>query len=1108
MKKLVALILAVVLGLVGAIMPTSTVAAETATCPADAAEAQVWAGYKARCRHYKPAKKTHTRHISRVALALLMPMLLTVGPIGSGPAANKFTVSCLWKGKIVSKDFNRVVDAIAAYNKLRDKNIPRRLINSSAKVPVILADAGWTSNISKIENIQEWREEARELLHAARIDKAKTEKILGLGVDNLKQVVFSYNVEALTALDGIGEKTAYKAVRALKQICRQTTTIRSYESKEFTRLTLKHELGSDEYFVADKIRKGVTPVEAKAIALGGNDAIITVVSKLDNVNVNNIEEAEQLEETIWYWKAVCQNGILYNGTKYVFLGHGTNAAKECKTLWVEESIYAEMRKWILKGSNPNWKTTVAKKLAYLVGLQNVTRKSTGIPFMPEDFVVYPSVYSDIKGNHFKEFLDGHEEFLKGNKEPVNRSDGYFIIDIPEQMYPEYINRMVSQGVDPEEAEERLRAFVADTSVNSYRCNGIALKGCGDKHVAFHSFAYANGITHAPDGAHLNTKSVFIDETVLKTAIGPDGAYETFQDWADAVRDELDLGVCVKAHKRSRKNVSYQVIQALCEASGKTVRDMAKSTIDRVNKAHYVDGASRLLGRELGHISKIFPSIMKERNVAERVAKKLQKLINDAFSGELIDESYYAFITPDPILVMQGWLGLELTGCLKAGECNVGGFDKGELAFWKFPVMHPNSMRVYNNVKIPKEFRKYFKSNEFVIIMNSIDDVSVAVAADWDGDHGSISESKPLIEAIKQTQAKWGNLIIWETPHTPKGVVKRADELMYVGDLTHANELGLTVFGFNALLNRVKKIKDDFGRIIDYIVIEIPRRGVNFKVFAGNVLVDAGKHGGGTIVEPSESAQSADMVQPWAKQYRDAVKRHENWRVSWTGFTKFFETEAEARHFASENKRMKPCVVNHLDELATLKNKDMDHTAGTLNKLFALYATYMDRSTKIYDLPNGSFDFHQLMFNPEESRRGISGLIRYGNKPVEYIDGRSFRPDEGLFNAIAGRMAQDRAVYYNDSSVSLNHESGDFEQDWRCSALAEIRDFAESYGKTLEDAYDVVTWQMFAYIDKQYATMDGKLDFIRDNLWQAYWLIFGGMAEEAAMRFEEIDDNED
>lgn len=1104
MKKFVALLLALILGISLSVVNADIVV----DTPAESKTIEWQVGYYARCRAYSKLKKHNFTHVKRfVRTVAVLPLALFIG-VASAEAptapAPTFKVNCIYKGKTYEKTYASFEEAKNAYytQKRHCGNMPIQLWSIATKVPVLVCESNWNEKIQAKQNALLFLEEARKLLKNNKIKENQITGVLKLRVSDIKNYVRAYNIDKLVELDGIAEKSALRIIRALRPICSLTTEIQSYNSKQFTRVKLSPE----KYYTVDRITKGVSPVEAKALSLGGDDAIIHVVSKIDETNV---EEKAAVELLLDWWHGVTHDALVINGKRYVPLGHGTNAAKECKTLWVLEEIYAEMKKWLLKDTNPGWKTTVAKKFAYLVGLQAVTRKSVGIPFMPEDFVILPSVFSEVKGKMDKEFLDGHEESFENNTENVNRSDGYFIIDIPEYMYPEYINRLIQSGMDPEEAEEHLRAFVNDHSINSYRCNGAALKGCGDKHIEAHKFLWANNIAKTPDGRDLRTVSVFCDETVLKTTIGPDGAYRTFQDWANSVRSEMALGICVKGHAKKTKDVSYQVIQSLCEASGETIRKMAKSTIDRVNNAHTVEGASKLLGRERGHILRVFPELANERNIKEAIQTKLKGLIDDAFGGKLLHCSNYAFITPDPIYVLQGWFGLEKTGCLEAGEAHVYGVKYGKMGFWRSPVMHPNSVRVYQNVAIKQEYKKYFKSEQFVIIMNSKDDVSLAAAADWDGDHGSVSTYEPLIEAIEETLAIWDKLVIWETPKTIKECVDRVKELDYIEGLTKTNELGLTVYGLNALLNRVLKVKDEETGETYTVIIDISHRGVNFKVFAGNVLVDASKHGGAEIEEPDESKISADMVQPWAKTYRDAAEAKMNWRVFVDKTNHFFETKADAEAFMKKNAKDNPQgPFDYLGELANIKTKDPRHMAGTLNKLYALYGTYIDRSINVYDVPENKFDFHKLMFKPEdETRRGIIGLISEGKAAYVQIGTMKIRPDEGLFNRLAKRYEADRAIWNSDSSKKDKDDTS-FEDEWRIYALAEIEKYANAYGKELEDAYDVITWQMFKYIDKQYARMDHSMDYTRDNLWRAYWLIFGGMAEAAAMRFEKAEEKKE
>ena len=1080
-------------------------------------KAIVWSnGYSSRCRNYGAhhSRRNHNAAKRMAKRVLLAPLALFIGVANA-----EQNVSCIGHGRflveyekdnnIAQKRFVKFEDAKSAYEQIRRNRptMPARISNLTTRCPIILGSHNWGDKMIRKQEVKKFFEEVELRLYNAMVKRPQVDAVMKIRASELRRMVATRDIEGLCEVPGIGEKTAEKICFALKSLCRPEA-IKIIGTQEFTRVTLNNDFG-EQMFTTDIIKKTVSPVEAEAIALGGKDAIIHVTSYIKDPNPWNIDEINRAEELSEFWEDICYKGLILNDKKYVVLGHGTNAAKECRSLWVLESIYDKMAEDLSANTNKNWVVTAAKKFAYIVGLQAVPRKSVGIPFIGEDFAILPSVYSKVITNVTKEYLDGHEQDIDNYELNVNRSDGYFIIDIPDNKIHELLNRMILRGESPEDAEEKLKAFMADHSVNSYRVNGAAIKGLGDKRVKAHEYLWSKGITKTPDGRDIKDICIFADASVLKTQIGPNKAYNTFEDWCDAVRDKFDLGICVKGHSKKLKDTSYQVVQCLCEATRDTVEKLAQKTINLVNDAHTVEGASKLLSKEQGNIMRIFPEIANVRDINERIVNKLTNLINDAFSGRLLRNSFYAFVTPDPFYILNGWFGLPLEGCLKANEFSVPGVRCGKLASWRSPVMHPNSVRVVNNVLIGAEYRKYMDCRTFCITMNSVDDISTAQDLDWDGDHGSVSDDDNLIAAAEQTLKVWNRLIIWETPASNPGVVGRKEELRYMAKLTKTNELGLMVYGLNALLNRVIKYKNKVTKETEFKVIDISKRGVNFKKFVANVLVDAGKHGGSTVDEPDESSICTRMLQPWAKDYRDAVEDGQIWRVVSSDDVRCFKTEDEAKSYVEEERR-KPLVPgesvrnykieNNLDMLADISDENIDLSASTLNQIFVLYAKNIDRKTKLYDVPMKQFDVTKLMYNPGNTKGpDFCGLFRKGEMPYTTLNGIAMRPDQGLFNALCRR-------YQYDVIASLNDESKKDDEDnylnisYRDMALSEIEKFAESIGKTLEDAYDFITYKMFTSVDREYATTDNKLDFLRDCLWSGYWTIFGGMAEEAAKRY--------
>lgn len=976
----------------------------------------------------------------------------------------KYQVSYVRDGKIAEKTFPSIEEAVSAYDKIgkADRRLPRKVAAISENGgEVILAEHNWYSSQTgrTAEAEEAFMVNAKAALTEAAIRPDRILSILSIGQETLKRAVRANEVTKLTSLPGIGTITAQKAFAALWPLCRRASA-KITGSYELPRVLLTLPDTNGNCFKIDSIKKTLSVLERKALELGGANALIECVSLLPKINGKT---KEQRKAALQVWDETCKNGLMLGRDVYVFLGHGTNAAKACKSIWVKKEIYTQMRAFMLAGTDPGWETTTAKKLAYLTGLQLVASESTGMPFQPEDFAFFPSVFTNTKGKFVKIGADGSRtELPAGHEERTIRSDGYFCIDIDNSMQKVFVQRLVERGMSKRAAEERVGAFCADTATASCRCSGVAFKGCGSKRFAAHKFLSANGITKTPDGRDVSKISVFCDETTLKTKIGGKGAaYPDFKAWADAVRSKMSLGVCVKSHTMTPKPVPYQVTQCLTEATEEQVEQMASPTIEAVNEVCKASSAYKLLGSELGHVASIFPGIMAKASISTAASKKAEKLRKQAFSGKLLNGSYYSFLLPDEVLVFQGWFGLEPTGCLEPGEFNVPGLELGDTVFWRNPILHPSSVKLMKNVDVKEEFKKFFKSSTFDVMLNGKDTTTIDIAADYDGDHGSVSQLKPLIDAVKLNKLKWDYTVIWDTPKTPKQTVSREDEINYIRGLTDGNELGLTVYHLNALLNRIVENKDKSREIVP-----VSHHGVDFACFAGNVLVDASKHGGMEVNRPKEFNKSASMVQPLAVQYRKTVNGN----------------------FTNEEKKEKCQALIGEGQAAS-------HPAGTLDKLFSVYAKKMYAGDFINDVED-DFDFHKLMFNPEEGVRGLSGLITFGKQSFVKLEGETIRPDQGCFNAIANRFA---AIERSRLKIDSNREKMDktYRKDFRVNALAEIEAFANAAGRTLEDAYDVITLRLFG----SRTNRNDKYAFLSDRLWKAYWTVFGGMAERAAMRWE-------
>lgn len=987
-----------------------------------------------------------------------------------------FKVTYIKNDAVHAKDTHDLDEAKAWITKIEDaKGALPWCLECTLSKPAIILDCSANWKVSTIKAVQELelRAKIEELLRSFNIDNSDVEKLLDVNMHDLSNAVISRNYKFFEELDLI--TSVYVLIRVLKPHMRLVKEP-AIKQVKFTRLTLNNFPDhANRPWIADTIRKRASAVEAKAIELGGKDAIVHVISAIDGLDeTEDIGVMLRVQELREEWEQTVDNGLRFKGEIYRPLGRGTNADKEVKSLWVKEDILDEMLAFVNNEASPLWKVTESKKAAYQTGLKATCGTPIPLVFVPEDVIVLPDLYNETDVARLHYDTTGAAKVIRGLYNMI-RTDGSAWIDIEERQVPEYVNRLVATGVDADEAERRVRSFMKRNDFSSIRSDTAAIKAGCDKNFKVHGYLRYNGISELEDAYgnvhNIADKSIFITESVLKTPIGPDGAYATFAKWCDAVRDGFNIKELVREHKLTKKHLSYQVLQALCEASDENVSDYVKHISDILNATHNIEGATKLLNGEMRLIAEHVPSIMGVSNVQDKAEHVFYKLLDEAFAGKMLKAAYYTFDAADPIWCFQNWAKLPVTGMLQAGTFHCGAMKFGEYAKDRSPVINPNSIRVLENVKIPKEFVKFFRNLKAnVAYQNALDDAMAAMDEDLDGDHGTYIFVKAIIAAAKATLAKWDMLVTWDEPKVAKHVVTKSGMKDYWKSYINRSNLGLTMYAQNALYNGLKLVKDRDTKKTKIVRVNIGSIRINRTKQDANMAVD--KNRADAVTKAGDSDDARYMIQPLAKVYRDKVMAHCN-------------LSKEVDITAPEYREVLDKAAVSPDALLRYK---------PLNKYFSGLCDNIDRKFHIDDLPQGKFDMTVLMYDPEKSRRGLKGLIRNGKAPLVEFGGLLFRPDQGLFNYIADRIERDRKER-NDAAESAGQKlsESEFRQQERVQALSELMEFANAMGRSIEDVHDVITWQMFEYADTWFTP---ETAFVRDRLWQAYWIIFGGMAVDA------------
>lgn len=993
-------------------------------------------------------------------------------------------VNSIINGTVTTNEFSNVAEAKRLFDKHVADDLPAKMALKSVPANITLDAHRWSVKTEVTFAEADTRSDIRRRLIQAGVDAAKTETILSMELKNIINAVIAKDDTAFTALKGIGSKTAEKVIDALHGHVTYGAVVIGNVRKQFhqrVRVTLNRNFlqGDDRPWIFDSVRKRWSPLESFAAAISGDEhCIINVISTIPELSapVFDIAARERAEQKMDIWDQVCHEGLILNGRKYVFIGHGTNAAKENSTLFCRAEYAEQICKEFAKGVNPGWKITDAKYTAYMFGLQAVYAENVGLPIQPEDFEFFGSLVQDIHDNIARNHADGTVTFEKNSVVSQNQFDGFSIMHVSAKMQNVMIERLVSRGISREEAIRTINHELAILRGHTVRVANAAIKGAVYTNFDIHSFLHDRGV-HTVHGRDIDDIVMFSDETVLKTAIGPDKAYASKDEWCNAVRKGFEYKKLLCEHDLKKKDVPYQVIQTAHKADPETVKAFAREQADELNAMHTLGEAKRCLTKEQQVLIDFMPEAANTKYFANRMKSGFFNKLDDAFGGKRVGKCFGMLLAPDVIAFAEHVGGLEVKGFLNAGETCCFKLSNGEFAFWRNPVLDTGALRVLNNIKkVPEAIRKYFEYDTSMMMLSIKDTTITRVRGDFDGDKGSVSKDAHLIAMFKEAHKNFGDwLTDWDDLGGAKGLVTRETQLDYASTLCRESTLGQTCCGLNKMYAG-KRLLDN-GKIVHFDVdyAEVS----NFTTLANN-LVDAGKHGKKSFKQMESAAKKirktkeSEALHPVAKNYRDLH-------------------DAMAKALAEGAPR------TELDKLAVSTQPRF----GTLDIYTGELIDNVDRTFHIDNIPAEKFDVSKILYNPEMGMRGLTGLCRKGEVYVEEL---GYRVDEGLFQSICRRTARDWEIVSNENpdDTDRNMDEDSFFANCRVQALAELNAFAEACGASMTDVFDVITRWVFTKAESVYRN-DGSpkgaaMDILFDQVNRGYWMIFGGMMQD---RIEEL-----
>jgi len=566
----------------------------------------------------------------------------------------------------------------------------------------------------------------------------------------------------------------------------------------------------------------------------------------------------------------------------------------------------------------------------------------------------------------------------------------------------------------------------------------------------------------------------VDIILTRSCFKASKLYESWEQYANAfVAYGHHISVCVREHAPKLKGMPYQQGQTL-QGTDEDVEHFAQHSLATVTRYEDKKEATNLLTGWHKACAKVYPALMKEGHTSRTMQEKYSGKKYKMLAGRIPELGANAFIAADTQAFAEHLFGLPIVGSLKAGECALLLEEKGTVDVTRSPHLDNAHVLLMNTKKMP-----FVPAKSPTFFLNVWDLTTIRLRCDYDGDHVWYSQNPELLDLVVRTYAKLeNNPVDWEAPESPKGVVNKAAIFEFVANLLKASEIGLYA---DAL---TKMWANGYDReVCDWLT------------YAGNVLIDAAKHGNIKIEKPDAVKAVDQMSLPEFCRYAKADKEHPCDSPYWT----------EPRE---TKKGMLPPRTQY--------------SGSFLDRYSRRCKELIPDTLVVKGLENEIFDPSLMLIKPDRKigrLKGLSCKSRYYNHETGAYD------DGGLFQQIAFRHAAEwKVIMDNKGFAKMDHK--EWEEAKAKEAQAEMIKWAkERYlddarmqavadDSILEAIYDIVTRNVFGTtkVSEGYDTA----------VKSAYWRIFGEMAfntlrenlgEEALVAdvtidFDDDDDDED
>lgn len=737
------------------------------------------------------------------------------------------------------------------------------------------------------------------------------------------------------------------------------------------------------------------------------------------------EVKEELQKDHCYMQMIhfASRGFDNNGTKFVPLIVAASDARKATSTWLDKEIAADYWKWSMCGltlPEISGKIALNKYMAYQGLMWSASKKFDeifGIKINPCRIAIVEDGFIEATGLMDIVHEDGTVEHAVERTVRINAFDGQGAI-----------RAELTSGESVTIRAPWMKAFVQASNWEEVEKFFMEKNGTT-------KFQTIYGERDLKD----------IDIVLTRSCFKASKLYQTWEQYENAF-NELghEVCVCVREHQPKLKGMPYQQGQTL-QGTDADVEKFAQHSLKTVSKYEDQKEAVNLLHGWQKASAKVYPALLKESHTARTMQEKYTSRKVDMLGGRIPELGYNAFGAADMKAFWEHVGGMEIVGSLKAGECSLLLHSKGLVDVTRSPHLDNAHVLLYNVKKMD-----FVPEKSPTLFVNVWDLTTIRLRCDYDGDHFWYSQNADLLSLVLRTREVLKNLPIdWEAPESSKGIINKTKVAEFIAGLQKGSEIGLYADALTKM----------WANGYDHDVC-------CWLTYAGNVLIDAAKHGNVKIEKPDAVKEIDGMSLPEFCRYAKATKEHPASDLEyWT----------EPR-VTDKGKVLPPRTA---------------YSGSFLDKYSRRVKELVPDTLEVKGLDDEIFDSSIMLINPDRKIGKLAGLSKksrdFNPETMKFEDG-------GLFQKIAFRHAEEWKALVDYDEFKMNY------REWEEAKAEEARremvawarkqyegnESAQSASdeKILEAIYDIVCRNIFN------VKMSDGMDTVVKN---AFWRIFGEIA---------------